>query len=168
MNIALVEDQKPVAGWVYVPVKEQLYYGWVTPEPEAFKEAAAGIEQIFSRKLEPTNLAVVASRRHGGEALQEMLERAKGVFENIDLKNFGSSLKICMIAEGRADWCPRLAPTSEWDTAAAHAVLLGAGGLIVDSTLQDLEYNRKDSMLNPHFHAFGEANSLWQKLVNQS
>ena len=167
VNIALIEDGRPVAGWVYVPVKEQLYYGWSQPDAtEAFREDAAGIEAIHCRPLNPSSkVVVVASRRHGGEALEGMLEKARDAFAEIELQSIGSSLKICLVAEGKADWYPRLAPTSEWDTAAAHAVLLGAGGVMVDTQLTSLEYNRKDSILNPHFHALGEVHSVWKELL---
>jgi len=167
VNIALIEGGRPVAGWVYVPVKEQLYYGWSLDDAtEAFREDATGIEAIHCRPLNPASkVVVVASRRHGGEALEGILEKAKDVFSEIDLQSIGSSLKICLVAEGKADWYPRLAPTSEWDTAAAHAVLLGAGGVMVDSGLTSLEYNQKESILNPHFHALGEAHAVWKELL---
>jgi 3'(2'), 5'-bisphosphate nucleotidase len=73
----------------------------------------------------------------------------------------GSSLKICLIAEGAADIYPRLGPTSEWDTAAAQAILESAGGRMIDTTGQPLRYNAKDDLLNPHFLAFGDAERDW-------
>lgn len=79
------------------------------------------------------------------------LEEVTGVAP--ELINMGSSLKICFVAEGLADVYPRLGPTSEWDTAAAHCVLQEAGGDIVDMSNQTLLYNTKDSLLNPHFFA---------------
>ena len=80
----------------------------------------------------------------------------------------GSSLKICAIAEGNAHWYPRLALTSEWDTAAAHAVLNGAGGKILDESLAELSYNQKDSLLNPFFHAVGDQNFAWKTLIENA
>jgi len=77
----------------------------------------------------------------------------------------GSSLKICALAEGTADWYPRLALTSEWDTAAAHAVLSAAGGKIVDEQLKPLVYNQKESLLNPFFHAVGDVEFDWEDLI---
>ena len=73
----------------------------------------------------------------------------------------GSSLKICLVAEGEADVYPRFGPTSEWDTAAAHAVLDGAGGCIMDLVGRPLRYNRKESLLNPHFLAVGDRKRDW-------
>ncbi len=73
----------------------------------------------------------------------------------------GSSLKICLVAEGAADLYPRLGPTSEWDTAAAHAILESAGGRMIDTAGQALRYNCKDDLLNPHFLAFGDQRRDW-------
>jgi len=73
----------------------------------------------------------------------------------------GSSLKLCLVAEGKADIYPRLGPTSEWDTAAAHAVVLGAGGSVTDLSGRPLRYNTKDDILNPHFLVFADATRDW-------
>ena len=78
----------------------------------------------------------------------------------------GSSLKICLLAEGEADLYPRLAPTCEWDTAAAHAVLKAAGGEIFDTAFQPLKYNQKVDLLNPHFFAVADTNFDWKKLFS--
>jgi 3'(2'), 5'-bisphosphate nucleotidase len=83
----------------------------------------------------------------------------------MELVNMGSSLKICLIAEGRADVYPRLAPTSEWDTAAAHAVLRGAGGDVLQANLESLLYNTKDSLLNPVFFAVAAADKQTLRIV---
>jgi 3'(2'), 5'-bisphosphate nucleotidase len=80
----------------------------------------------------------------------------------------GSSLKICLIAEGAADLYPRLGPTSEWDTAAAQAILESAGGRMIDSTGQPLRYNSKDDLLNPHFLAFGDQRRDWLAPIRSS
>ena len=74
----------------------------------------------------------------------------------------GSSLKICLVAEGAADIYPRLAPTCEWDTASAQAVVEAAGGLIVDSEFNVLRYNRKAELLNPFFYVIGDKSYPWQ------
>ena len=79
------------------------------------------------------------------------------VFPELELVSMGSSLKLCLVAEGKADIYPRLALTAEWDTAAAHAVLLAAGGTLVDNELVEYRYNQKDAVLNPFFYAVGDA-----------
>jgi len=73
----------------------------------------------------------------------------------------GSSLKICLIAAGEADIYPRLGPTSEWDTAAAHAILVSAGGSMIDRQGRELRYNTRETLLNPHFLAFGDHSRNW-------
>jgi len=78
-----------------------------------------------------------------------------------ELVSMGSSLKFCLLAEGRADFYPRLGPTSEWDTAAAHAVVLAAGGQIVTLDGEPLRYNLKDSLLNPPFLVIADAGRDW-------
>ena len=93
----------------------------------------------------------VASRRHGAEALDALLAQLRSHLSSIELTNMGSSLKLCLVASGDADFYPRLAPTSEWDTAAAHAVVLAAGGEVVDTSFAPLRYNTKAEILNPHF-----------------
>ena len=77
----------------------------------------------------------------------------------------GSSLKICLVADGQADLYPRLGPTSEWDTAAAQAILETAGGNMIDLAGRDLRYNSKESLLNPHFLAVGDIGRDWLSSV---
>jgi 3'(2'), 5'-bisphosphate nucleotidase len=80
----------------------------------------------------------------------------------------GSSLKICLVAEGAADVYPRLGPTSEWDTAAAQAILESAGGRMIDTSGQALRYNAKDDLLNPYFLAFGDTTRDWLEPIRNS
>ncbi len=102
-------------------------------------------------------LRVVASRNHRGELLDAWLAKVAGTFADVELVSMGSSLKICLVAEGKADIYPRLALTSEWDTAAAHAILSAAGGMLVDNNFSAYRYNQKDNLLNPFFYAIGDA-----------
>ena len=80
----------------------------------------------------------------------------------------GSSIKMCLVAEGVADIYPRFGPTSEWDTGAAHCVVNEAGGVIVDMNLQTLQYNTKDSLLNPSFLALGDMNNQWRDFLSEN
>ncbi|MGD8347566.1 MAG: inositol monophosphatase family protein, partial [Lysobacterales bacterium] len=89
------------------------------------------------------------------------LERYLQAMGRYDLISMGSSLKFCLVAEGRADFYPRLGPTSEWDTAAAHAVVLAAGGRIVELNGQPLRYNLKASFLNPEFLVIADGSRDW-------
>ena len=124
VNIAYIEHGVPVAGVVYVPVKNVLYRadqadGLATVTRDD-RELPIRIRRI--REDEP--LVIVASRRHGGDALENCLAVLDEYFPAVETTNMGSSLKLCLIAEGKADLYPRLAPTSEWDTAAAQAIAL--------------------------------------------
>jgi 3'(2'), 5'-bisphosphate nucleotidase len=100
---------------------------------------------------------IVGSRSHRGDTLDAVLARL-GPHE---LRPMGSSLKFCLVAEGVADLYPRLGPTSEWDTAAAQAVVEAAGGAVTTLDGQPLRYNERDTLLNPHFVAFGDASRDW-------
>lgn len=157
VNIALVEHGVPVLGVVFAPVQDVLYGG--AAQLGAWKEQAGQREQIRTASINEGQgkLRVVASRRHAGEELEAWLGRLQQRFPALELLSMGSSLKICLVAEGSADIYPRLAPTSEWDTAAAQAVLEAAGGLLTDTRFMPYRYNTKEELLNPHFFALGDA-----------
>lgn len=173
VNIALIENDRPILGIVYVPVTGVLYYG-IHHEAEhislAFKESEAQGKHAISVSTPAFDkeLVIVGSRRHGAEALDALLKKIEPQFSATNLVSMGSSLKICAIAEGQAHWYPRLALTSEWDTAAAHAVLSAAGGGILNENLERLTYNQKDSLLNPYFHALAAQTFDWKTLINST
>ena len=153
VNIALVKDGKPILGVVYVPATETLYYG--SQGHGAWKEDHLGNRsKLVNTKGHYSNLdevTVVASRSHLSEAVETFVEDLKASGKNVTFLSAGSSLKFCLVAEGKADVYPRLAPTMEWDTAAAQAVCLEAGRRVVRyENKEDLTYNRED-MLNPWF-----------------
>jgi len=106
-------------------------------------------------------LRVAGSRSHRGDSLDAFLARV-GPHELLPL---GSALKFCLIAEGGADVYPRLSPTSEWDTAAAHAVVTAAGGTVCRLDGAPLEYNTREALLNPSFVAFGSRDRDWLALL---
>ena len=160
VNIALIEDGVPVLGVVHVPVTGVTYCG--SSESGAFKQLSDGsTEQIRVRPQRRTPLRVAGSRSHAGDSLRRFLDRM-GAHEIVSM---GSSLKLCLVAEGRADIYPRLGPTSEWDTAAAQAVVEAAGGKVTDVALNRLRYNTKDSLLNPHFLVFGDSSVDWSSYL---
>jgi len=150
VNIALIDGHEPVLGVVAAPVPGTAWLGSVGSG--AWKRTAAGRDAIAVRRPAAEPLRVVGSRSHASPALAAFLDTL-GPHE---LKPMGSSLKICLVAEGEADLYPRLGPTSEWDTAAAQAVLIAAGGSMIDLTGQPLTYNARESLLNPHFLALGD------------
>ncbi|TNC80366.1 MAG: 3'(2'),5'-bisphosphate nucleotidase [Oleiphilus sp.] len=164
VNIALIENGTAILGMVYVPVTGTLYYG--AEALGSWKEQDGNRQSLQTKTLNYSRtINIVGSRRHGAEALDAMLAEVTPRFTGAELVSMGSSLKICAIAEGKADWYPRLALTSEWDTAAAHAVLSAAGGKIVDTDLKALKYNQKDSLLNPFFHAMGDCAFNWSEII---
>jgi 3'(2'), 5'-bisphosphate nucleotidase len=167
VNIAYVENGIPTSGVVYVPVKDVMYTGDQS-KSQAAVERDGQSEIIGVRKMDPKQpLTIVASRRHGGEALQTCLDVLKRHFDEVETTNMGSSLKLCLIAEGKADLYPRLAPTSEWDTAAAQAVVEAAGGRVVDVELNPLVYNSKEDILNPYFYVLGDPDFDWLSILDQ-
>lgn len=156
VNIALIQGHDSVLGVVHVPVKNIDYYGWQSGGSYV-QHAGREPQQIHVAAPPAILRRVVGSRSHRGESLSRFLSNL-GDHEMIPM---GSSLKLCLVAEGTADIYPRLGPTSEWDTAAAHAVVTYAGGQVTDTNGNPLQYNTKDEYLNPEFMVFGDATIDW-------
>lgn len=163
VNIALIENHKTLAGVIYVPVTDVLYVGM--PAVGAFmlsgtenfdrtvrqlKEQAVSLPEVVNTET----YTVVASRSHLNEETKTYLEKLEKEYRDIHIVSKGSSLKLCLIAEGKADIYPRFAPTSEWDIAAGHAIVNAAGGNVVlaEDEETELRYN-KEQILNPWFIA---------------
>jgi 3'(2'), 5'-bisphosphate nucleotidase len=153
VNIALVEDGQPVLGVVHSPVSGYTVVG--QKGAGAWKLGSAP-ERLGTRSAPPVPV-VAGSRSHGSEAERRFLA-SLGAHERVAM---GSSLKFCLIAEGRADLYLRLGPTSEWDTAAGQCVLEAAGGSVTDLDGRPLRYNRRASLINPSFIASGEPGRDW-------
>jgi 3'(2'), 5'-bisphosphate nucleotidase len=159
VNIALIRHHNPILGVVHVPVSGVTYTGLVGKW--ASKHDADGVmKHITIRKPCADPPVVVGSRSHANPRLTGFLNKM-GAY---DLVSMGSSLKFCLLAEGEADFYPRLGPTSEWDTAAAHAVVLAAGGQIITLDGKPLRYNLKESLLNPEFLVIADTDRDWLKL----
>ena len=159
VNIALIEGHAPALGVVHVPVSDTSYQG--LPGGGAWRIAQGVRVPIMIQPRSASPVRVVGSRSHRGDSLERFLERL-GPHE---LKPIGSSLKFCLVAEGAADVYPRLGPTHEWDTAAAHAVLVAAGGTVSRLDGRALEYNRSAEPTNPHFVAYGARDHDWLGLL---
>jgi len=166
VNIALIEQGRPLLGVVHVPVTGVTYRGLCGVG--ASKTANGTSIAINCRRIEPGQkaLKVVASRSHRAPELDGLLDRIRSQFSDLELVSMGSSLKICLVASGEADLYPRLGPTCEWDTAAAHAVLLAAGGSLVDPQFNELRYNSKAELLNPYFTAMADSDFPWQQFFS--
>ncbi len=145
VNIALIINYRPMLGVVFAPALGVTYFAM--DGHGAYKKFADKSQRISARFPITLPYQVVASRRHGGEALEKFLQQ----LPDHVLVNAGSALKICLVAEGVADFYPRLGPTSEWDTAAGHAIINNANGLIYDSQMHPLCYNARKSLLNGSF-----------------
>lgn len=161
VNIALVENGIPILGVVYAPILDKLYIGDV--KLGAYKIEKASSVTDFTMELtkenklpivaleKRTSFRVVASRSHLNNETSEFIDNLKKAHSNIEIVTIGSSLKLCMIAEGEADIYPRFAPTMEWDTAAGDAVVRASGGKVkIANTSEDVKYNKKN-LLNPWF-----------------
>ncbi len=163
VNIALVQDGTAILGVVHVPVYGRTYVGCRglgaqrrdgDSDPVSIRVAAASGEPP----------RIVGSRSHRGKSLDAYLA-AIGEHEMVPM---GSSLKFCVVAEGNADLYPRLGPTSEWDTAAAQAVVEQAGGSVVTLDGKPMKYNTKADILNPHFLVVGATDRDWLALLPDS
>ena len=156
VNIALVENGRPIAGVVHAPALAMTWVGVADPAGPAravFSNTDQPPMDIRVRPIPEDGAVVVASRRHGsGEEMDKFLADYKVK----EMVNAGSSLKFCLVATGRADLYPRFGRTMEWDTAAGHAVLLAAGGKVLTVDGKPLAYG-KPGFENPHFFALGEA-----------
>lgn len=160
VNIALIDNNLPELGVIYVPVTDELFYG--NKQNGAFKvERASTFNQIDELKKAAIQLpliegfpVVVASRSHLNEETANFINEMKNAEPDLKILSRGSSLKICLVAENEKAVYPRFAPTMEWDTAAGHAILRAAGGKIILAKNNDEEliYN-KENLLNPWFIA---------------
>lgn len=162
VNIALIHHHKPALGVVHVPVSGKTYCGGLNAG--AFLLDGGRRAEISTRAVAQTPV-VVGSRSHAGELIQAYLD-SLGEHE---MTAMGSSLKFCLIAAGEADVYPRLGLTSEWDTAAAQAVVEAAGGKVLNIHGHEMRYNTGDHILNPYFLVVGDASVDWhQHIPNQA
>lgn len=163
VNIALIDHHKPVFGVVHVPVQNKTYVGCEGYGAER-RSADGSATKISVAAASSTPVRVVGSRSHRGASLDAWLKN----LGDCDMVPMGSSLKFCVIAEAGADVYPRLGPTSEWDTAAAQAVVEQAGGSVVTLDGKPMKYNTKSDMLNPHFFVIGARDRDWLALLPDS
>ena len=151
INIALIEKQTPVVGVIYVPVYDIMYYAQKGKGSFKIEKGASAQPISANKETNKEKLIVVGSRSHGGEALNDYIEKRKEEYSKVELISSGSSLKFCLVAESKADIYPRTGPTYEWDTAAGHAIVLESGKKVYDfKSGQPLVYN-KENLLNGWF-----------------
>jgi len=172
VNIALIHKHKPVLGIIYIPVKDVFYiaainFGAYKLENSSILTEDLSIEELIdkSQKLplnsnDKTTLTVIGSRSHTSEEFTEFVKQLNQKHENVEFISSGSSLKLCLVAEGKADVYPRFGPTMEWDTAAGQAIVEQAKGTVMEAeTNEPLNYN-KSNLLNPFFIVSGQGFSL--------
>ena len=157
VNIALIQNQKPILGVVFAPALKDLYFA--EKEFGSFKmEGVSSIEDTYksecidlAESVYPETYTLVVSKSHMNEQTQQFVDEKEQEYGEIATASFGSSLKICKVAEGSAHCYPRFGPTMEWDTAAAHAIAVYAHTNITKAHEElTLEYN-KENLLNPYF-----------------
>ena len=162
VNIALIEQGRVVFGVVSMPTSGRCYYGGAGLG--AWRSEGHKVVPISVRNTPPAGeaLTVVASRRHSSPEQERLLAGLSEHLGELHLVSVGSSLKFCLLAEGAADCYPRLAPTSQWDTAAAQGVLEGAGGVVLQLDGEPFSYPPRESLLNDSFLAL-PAKAPWRE-----
>tara|TARA_B110000305_G_scaffold216216_1_gene254474 strand:+ start:1887 stop:2678 length:792 start_codon:yes stop_codon:yes gene_type:complete len=159
VNIALIHNGNPIMGVIYVPVKEELYFAmeglgsYKVSTNSVIKSLETLIELSDSLPIDHKRLnhLIVGSRSHMSDETEVFFDQMKQKYGNIEIMAVGSSLKICMVAEGKADAYPRYSPTMEWDTGAGHAIAKYAGFSVKQyNSTEDVIYN-KENLLNPWF-----------------
>ncbi|MGM0636043.1 MAG: 3'(2'),5'-bisphosphate nucleotidase CysQ [Bacteroidota bacterium] len=158
VNIALIDNNLPVLGVIYVPAKEELYFADIDAgfSKKVTYDFSQDIENNLAnaKAIQPTksndSVRIVGSRSHMNDATKDFIDNLD-TSKNIEVVSKGSSLKFCLVAEGKADIYPRFAPTMEWDTAAGQAICKAVGLSVIDkSTQKEMLYNR-ENLLNEHF-----------------
>ena len=160
VNIALIENHCSIMGVIHIPVTGISYTAAINNG--AYKYEANGNKtRIFIRQTIDDAITIAGSRSHGNEQLQAFINS----LPNPEVLSVGSSIKFCLVAEGTADIYPRFGLTSEWDTAAAQAIVEEAGGMVIDTDYKRLEYNTKESLLNPPFLVIADKEFDWQQYI---
>ncbi len=182
VNIALIHRGRPCVGVVHVPVSGVTYVGVLEADEPAcvgawkylgnHSPASLQVRSLDTSLAQNIPFTALLSHRHATQATMDVMAAITTHWPgNVVTRSAGSSLKFCLIAEGQADFYPRLAPTSEWDTAAAQAVLEAAGGRVVkvpavdENALTPLIYNANPDVINPHFYALGDSHYDWLTLL---
>ena len=156
VNIALIENNKPILGVIFTPVKFDLYFAQKNYGSYKINSSSKLINLKEAVKIFVANQSsikrIIGSRSHTNQTFDSWVNQN---FPNSEIVQAGSSLKFCLIAEGAADIYPRFGPTSEWDIAAGHIIVDEAGGRVNTFENNEINYNKKEDLLNPQFYAIG-------------
>lgn len=163
VNIALIQKHKPVLGIIYIPVKDVFYFAAIDFGTYKLENSENLVDNLTIKELldksqrlpltdnNESSITVIGSRSHTSEEFSEFVELLNEKYDNVEFISSGSSLKLCLVAEGKADVYPRFGPTMEWDTAAGQAIVEQAEGSVMEVQTRDpLRYN-KENLLNPFF-----------------
>ena len=162
VNIALIENGQVTLGVVGIPARDEMYWGG--RDLGAWQRKGKGEPRSIHVRQAAEPLVVVASRRHSTPQQVALLDRS-GKKRRVETVNVGSSLKFCQIAAGEADLYPRFGPTSQWDTAAAQAIVEGAGGRVIGLSGERFDYPTRETWLNPYFIALGDLDETTLSIV---
>jgi 3'(2'), 5'-bisphosphate nucleotidase len=172
VNIALIQEHRPVLGILYLPLEQVAYVG--IPGQGAFSYEYQESGEWRRQALAPRaltqvgELTVLASRRHRNSKLEECLGWLREHWGPIARRDSGSALKFCQLVRGEGDFYPRFSPCCEWDTAAGQALLEAVGGALLGMDGKPLRYNCGESLLSPHFFAIADASHpLWRELLDE-
>jgi 3'(2'), 5'-bisphosphate nucleotidase len=156
VNIALIENNKPILGVIFSPVKFDLYFAQKNYGSYKINSSSKLINLQEAVKIFVANQSsikrIIGSRSHSNQTFDSWVNQN---FPNSEIVQAGSSLKFCLVAEGAADIYPRFGPTSEWDIAAGHIIVNEAGGRVNTFENTEINYNQKEDLLNPQFYAIG-------------
>lgn len=162
VNVALIKNGQVMFGVVGIPVQQTCYAGGKTIGAWRVDHSHRSTS-IHCRPAQQNELQIVASHRHSSPQQQALIEKLQQI-TTVSTQQIGSSLKFCLLAEGKADCYPRFAPTSQWDTAAAQGVLEGAGGEVLTDQGKPLDYLPQETYLNPYFIALADT-AYWKPLI---
>jgi len=163
VNISLIKNHTPVLGVVHIPTQDICYFA--TQGGGAYKKTGDNPPvKIKTNKTDHQNIIVMIGNHVTDSRTLDAFRHEIGIHQ---FKRVGSSLKTCLIADGKADVYPRFGPTSEWDTAAAQCIIEEAGGKLTDMMLRPLRYNTKNSFLNPYFISFGNVKKDWANILKK-
>lgn len=165
VNIALVHQHRPVLGVVFAPVLERTYVASLGNG--AYVINGAGQREVIEVSEAEQPIRITASRSHPGPRTEAYLNTLAQELGELSIVPMGSSLKSCVVAEGRADIYPRLGKTSEWDTAACQIIVEEAGGTMQTLHGSPMRYNTKESLLNPEFMVVGDDSKDWVALYKK-
>lgn len=169
INIALIDEHRPVLGVLYLPLEQRAYVGIPQQFARRYERDKNGHwigTDLSTRRLRDKQpVVVLASHRHRGPRFMACLDWLAAQWGQVERLNSGSALKFCQLADGAGDLYPRFSPCCEWDTAAGHALLEAAGGALLGMDAKPLRYNTQDSLYSPHFYGIADPESpLWDEL----